>query len=311
MPDEPSVFAPRFPPTGNLFDVGGYRLHLDCRGDGRPAVIMEAAIWDFGLTWGLVQPEVARFTHACVYDRAGLGWSDPSPRPRTAQVMVEELHALLNAAAVPGPYVLVGHSFAGMPVRLFAHTYPGEVAGLVLVDAAHEDQNRLFPPEIGASEPDLFVAQLQFLQGVREQVAAQGHEAVPPMLNAPGHFPPEVAGPYQALLVNTLPRLDALIGELSALEETRAQLRAARVRLPPDLPLRVLAHGHPQVVPGLSDGANAAYEAAWQAIQADYAAQSSHGALIRATNSGHMIHHDEPALVVEAIRAVVELVRAG
>lgn len=117
------------PPIGRLVDIGGYRLHLACQGKGSPTVVMEAAIGETGLLWSLVQPAVAQTTRACVYDRAGLGWSDPSPSPRTAAVMVEELHTLLATAEVPGPYVLVGHSFGGLLVRLHAARYPQEVAG--------------------------------------------------------------------------------------------------------------------------------------------------------------------------------------
>jgi hypothetical protein len=99
------------PPPGQLIDIGGYRLHLQCEGEGHPTAVFEAAMWDAGLTWSLVQPEPSNLTRACVYDRAGLGWSDPSPRPRTADVMVEELRAPLTVAEVASPYALV-------PIRL-------------------------------------------------------------------------------------------------------------------------------------------------------------------------------------------------
>ena len=125
------------PPVGRLVDVSGYRLHLACQGEGSPTVVMEAAIGETGLLWSLVQPAVAQTTRACVYDRAGYGWSDPIPRPRTAAVMVEELHTLLDTAGVPGPYVLVGLYFGGLLVRMYAARYPQEVAGLVLVYAAY------------------------------------------------------------------------------------------------------------------------------------------------------------------------------
>jgi hypothetical protein len=137
--------ASSYPAPGKLIDVGGYRLHLYCTGTGRPGsptVILDAAFGDTSLAWSKVQPSVASFTRVCSYDRAGYGWSDTSPLPRTARRVVTELHTLLTRAGVPGPYVLVGHSYGGLFVQLYAYTYPHEVAGLVLVDSVHEDQIR-------------------------------------------------------------------------------------------------------------------------------------------------------------------------
>ncbi|HWR73601.1 MAG TPA: alpha/beta fold hydrolase, partial [Nitrospirota bacterium] len=129
------------PPPGRIVDVGGYRLHLNCTGEGSPTVILESGMNEFSLSWALVQPGVAKFTRVCSYDRAGLGWSDPGRAPRTSETIVRELHALLRAAGITGPLVLAGHSFGGMNARLYARRYPNEVAGMVLVDSAHEDQS--------------------------------------------------------------------------------------------------------------------------------------------------------------------------
>lgn len=132
-------------------DVGGYEMYLYCVGVGAPTVILEAGYNDVAETWSLVQPEVARFTRVCAYDRAGLGQSDPGPEPRDSLQMVKELRALLENAGIKGPYVLVGHSLGGMYVRLFADRYQQDVVGLVLVDSSHIDQfwrNALvLPPE--------------------------------------------------------------------------------------------------------------------------------------------------------------------
>jgi len=121
-------------------DVGGYEMYLHCMGTQSPTVILEAGFGDVLDTWSLVQPEVARSTRTCAYDRAGLGRSDPGPAPRDGIQIVRELHALLINAGIEGPYVLVGHSLGGMYMRLFADYYPEEVVGLVLVDSAHIDQ---------------------------------------------------------------------------------------------------------------------------------------------------------------------------
>jgi Alpha/beta hydrolase family len=104
----------RFHPPGQMVDIGGYRLHLYCTGEGSPAVILEAGGGNPWLSWYKVQPQAAQFTRVCSYDRAGLGWSDPSPKSRTTKVIAEELHTLLHNAGIAGPFVLVGHSLGGM-----------------------------------------------------------------------------------------------------------------------------------------------------------------------------------------------------
>ena len=128
------------PPPGRLVDAGGYRLHLHCTGTGRPTVVLAAGLGDYSIDWGLVQPRVARFTRVCSYDRAGYAWSDPDPRPRSLQRAVDELQALLTNAEIPGPYVLVGHSWGGHIARVFAAQHRDAVAGMVLVDSSHEDR---------------------------------------------------------------------------------------------------------------------------------------------------------------------------
>lgn len=137
---EPATPTPKPVIFSDWIDVGGYQLYIKCVGQGRPTVVMDAGLTDTADSWRGVPFEVAAVTRACVYDRAGLGRSDPGPKPRTSQQMVLELQTLLVNAGIEGPYVLVGHSFGGYNVRLYAHQYPEEVVGMVLVDAAHEDQ---------------------------------------------------------------------------------------------------------------------------------------------------------------------------
>jgi len=127
--------AKAYPPPGQMVDVGGYRLHINCTGEGSPTVVVESGWGDMSATWGWVQPEIAKTTRICTYDRAGMGWSEASPESRTAGEFVKELHILLAKANVTGPYVLVGHSMGAFTVIMYAHDYPAEVSGLVLVDA--------------------------------------------------------------------------------------------------------------------------------------------------------------------------------
>ncbi|NLF13349.1 MAG: alpha/beta hydrolase [Anaerolineaceae bacterium] len=128
-----------YPPPGQLVDVGGHRLHLYCLGEGSPTVILESGAGEATPLWAWIQPEVARTTRVCAYDRAGFGWSDPGPQPRDAQTVVAELQRLLHGAGVEPPYILAGHSLGGEFVRLFAHQYPESVSGLVFIDSGHPD----------------------------------------------------------------------------------------------------------------------------------------------------------------------------
>jgi pimeloyl-ACP methyl ester carboxylesterase len=149
-----------------LVDIGGRSLHIHCAGQGGPVVVLEAGLGNDGGTWADVQPEIARFTQACVYDRAGRGYSDPAPKPHTSQHMVADLHELLWRAGIAAPYVLVGHSMGGLNVRLYEARYPGDVAGMVLVDATSEEQERLIemmPPDhadftAGVRDPEMDLA---------------------------------------------------------------------------------------------------------------------------------------------------------
>src|SRR5262249_21063028 len=122
---------------GRFVDVGTQRLHISCAGHGTPTVVFDSALAGSVLSWIFIQPEVATFTQTCSYDRAGHGWSEAGPMPRTLSRSVDELHTLLQRAKVPPPFVLVGHSYGGLVAQLYISRYPDEVAGIVLVDSAH------------------------------------------------------------------------------------------------------------------------------------------------------------------------------
>jgi pimeloyl-ACP methyl ester carboxylesterase len=290
-------------PVGRLVDVGGYRLHLACQGEGSPTVVMEAAIGEAGLLWSPVQPTVAKLTRACVYDRAGYGWSDPSPKPRTAAVMVEELHTLLGNAAVPGPYVLVGHSLGGLLVRLYAARYPQEVAGLVLVDSAHEQQYLRAPKEIRELVPQFEEQGRQQLEGLKALIISGSLDVG--MLPIPPGLPPAAADTFRALAAASPKHVETLIAEQQAVQAIHAELAAAGITSLGDLPLIVLSHGQPMAMPGMSGEVNQANEQAWQELQAELAALSSRGRLVVAKDSGHYIQLERPELVIDAIREVV------
>ncbi len=160
--------ARNYPPPGRLVDIGGYRLHIYCLGKGSPTVILDALFPGTVSNWAWVQPEVAKTTRVCAYDRAGLGWSDSGPEPRDAMQHARELHALLANAGEAGPYVLAGHSLGGLSVRMYADQYPDEVAGMVLIEGTNPDAwVRLGRPEgVGADPNQLAVAPILARLGV-------------------------------------------------------------------------------------------------------------------------------------------------
>ena len=140
----------RYPPPGKLVNIGGLRLHIHCTGAGSPTVILEAGPNDSSLIWQLAQPQVSRFTHVCSYDRAGFGWSDAPNEPRSSLNLANELDRLLTRAAVPGPYVLVGHDFGTLDLRVFATRHRQQVAGMVFVDSVHPDMHHRPPFNVAA-----------------------------------------------------------------------------------------------------------------------------------------------------------------
>lgn len=136
-------------PVGRLIDLGGHHLHVNCTGRGRPTVVIETGLGDFSFDWVLVQRRLEHDMRVCTYDRAGYAWSDPGPQPRTFAQLNLELHDALARAGERGPFVLVGHSFGGGPVRSFALRYPTDVAGLVFVDIVSEQQYIPMGPHAG------------------------------------------------------------------------------------------------------------------------------------------------------------------
>jgi pimeloyl-ACP methyl ester carboxylesterase len=266
--------GPTIVPKGRFsgwFDIGGRQLFLRCTGHGSPTVVLEG-----GLTsdWYELQNQLSGFTRVCSYDRPGGpgSRSDPAPIPRTARDFVADLHALLAAARVPGPYVLAGHSNSGLFSVLYASTHPRQVAGLVLIDAVHPAYHRrqlallkpLLPPEVW--------------EALRQ-------EAITP--------PPRLVDPEG---------IDIWTSE----RQTRVALRRAPLR---PMPLVVLAHGRPESSPPGWPGEEV--ERLWQQLQRELAQLVLGGRLVVATESGHNIQDDQPELVLDPIGDVVLAVRAG
>jgi pimeloyl-ACP methyl ester carboxylesterase len=290
--------APTVGDYSGAIDIGGRRIHLECRGSGSPTVILlsgyrnDADIWSVevdgagqaarraagatGNTKKMVLPGVAGITRVCAYDRPGtildqdhFSRSDPVAMPRTAEAVVDELHALITAAGIAPPNVLVAHSLGGLFARLYASTYPGTVAGIVLVDAWQEDL------------PELLAA---------DQWKAYVELATPP--------PPGLAG-YTELEVIDFAAASA------------AMQRAAMAHPLRDLPLVIISRAKPVALPPDIPAAFSpdAFEAAWRAGQDRLARLAPDARRIIAVNSDHYVQLSEPELVIAAVRRVVEAVR--
>ncbi|MEZ4710142.1 MAG: alpha/beta hydrolase [Caldilineaceae bacterium] len=298
----------QYPPPGTMVDVGGYRLHIFCEGSGSPTVIMESGMGDSSLIWALVRPESVKTTRTCVYDRAGFGWSDPSPQLRTAATIVEELHTLLVNGDIAGPYVLVGHSIGGAYIRLYAHNYPESVVGMVLVDSSHEEQSARLPAAIvqlgqqGTAEQQRELALYKPL--ARMGLLALAHTWLPanPML------PLATQETEQALIAD--PKyLDTLFAEQNSAESNLAEVAAAKVTTVGNIPLIVLSAGKHEL-PGSAIPPESVEEMAqvWQQLQAELAALSPQGQQVAVAESGHYIHLEQPQVVIAAIDEVVAAV---
>jgi pimeloyl-ACP methyl ester carboxylesterase len=277
------------PRPGRMVDVGGYSLHLDCRGEGSPTIVMDAGLGKSSLDWILVQPELARQTQVCAYDRAGMGWSEASPAPRTPSQIADELHLMLKTAGVPGPYLLVGHSLAGKTVRLFAAAHPDDVAGIVLVDARSE---RLDATADTTAFGAALKAQANLYSLARRLGIARLFGAS--LIDLP-LVSPAVA--TEMALLETSP---------VAIETTTAEglLRAASDDVLTtaslgSIPLVVIAAGKNMSQPD------------WAAAQLATAGLSSNGELIVAEGSGHAVHLEQPETVIDAVARMVDDIRSG
>ena len=267
------------PPPGHLVDVGGHRLHLWCTGSGAPAVILESGLGSSTASWGFVQPDVARFTRVCSYDRAGLGYSDPGPSPRTARRIAHELAQLVDRGGVGGSLVLVGASFGGLTVRVFASEHPQRAAGLVLVDATHEDQ----PHDVPGLAP--FVPLLSTVGLFRVLGVSFGL--------SPDSLAPAVQGFAHATRFRTAAHR-AAADEIIHIHDTAAEVRATRRKL--TIPVVVVTAGRGS-------------DAAWRDLQRDQAGLSERRCQVIAEESGHAVGLGQPQVVVAAIRGVVEAAR--
>ncbi len=294
----------------NVVDVGGRRMNIYCAGTGSPAVILDAGLGDTTAVWSRVQGPIARHTRVCSYDRAGMGFSDPTTSPRDAGAIVRDLHALLGRAGIAPPYVLVGHSLAGLYTRLYADRYPRDVAGLVLIDPVTEDDDALYE-KFGARHQlrdalqtcatNVADCPLGTTAKIKESLIAAGCPQAAPAGCAINEVIAEEHG--RQSFWN-----DELL-ELLAEPTSAAQVRSEQHPYG-SLPLIVLSAGHPDTDPGpITPEQQRAIWIAQAEVYRRIAALSSRGVHVAVDGAGHAIQIERPSAVISAVNGIVDQAR--
>jgi pimeloyl-ACP methyl ester carboxylesterase len=304
----------KYPATGKLYDIGEYSLHLTCTGEGSPTVVLEAGSSSPGLTWSSVQMEIEKTTRVCSYDRAGIGYSESARDPLPPQQVASDLHALLKAAEVPGPYILVGHSAGGIYVRTYASQYPSEVVGMVLVDSSHEGENLILPPEwvkLNRTQNTMMAACRVMSPFGMMRLSHMFDAAI-----AGVSMDRQVGAAYLAATYQTrYCRISA--EEIAVLAATPYQPDTPGAL--GDMPLIVLTAETSQAqleaqIPGYlkSTVGHEVLAKVFQVhreMQQSLVSLSSRGRQIMVPNSGHMIQLEQPEVVIDAIQEVLAQLR--
>lgn len=294
-------------------DIGGRKLHLYCSGAGSTTVIFDSPSGDGGWSWFKVQPEVARHTRACTYDRAGLGFSDPAPRPNTSENAVEDLHKALGAAGIKPPYLLVGNSLGGSNAQVFAYRYPKEVKGLVLVEPQTENETARLDKVTGGKVKQVYAMVKQQEQYCLREAEKGFKPGSQPLANCIGN-PSEFYGPVLGKAVRksemTKSYWRTRIDEYNAIDTSDDQLRALRKPFG-DMPLLVLTRGvSPYAVPGKPQSAlNKAMEDENEKIHKEIAALSTKGKQRVVPGAAHVIQAEQPAAVAQAVLEVLRQIK--
>lgn len=257
-------------------DVGNRNLAVTCMGDGQPTVVLESGLSDDAGVWANLelQPKIAAFSKVCAYSRAGLGGSDPAPERRTVQNVIDDLAALLADNSMAGPFVLVGHSIGGLIINMYAHQYPQQVTGLVLVDSSHPNQEEAFRKALPKALNDAFNAEGTLAENWNSLAARKQGETDYMQAGSLGEKP---------VVVLTA---DTNLVDQAAIDWTKENIWA-----------------------GYNEDIDRAEKRVWKILQKQYARLSNNTRHTVVEGSSHYIQNDNPEVVVEAIRQVVEAVR--
>jgi pimeloyl-ACP methyl ester carboxylesterase len=305
----------RYQPPGDLVDIGGRKLHLLMTPGTGPSLVIVAALGTPAIDWLAVQRALVPDVPVVLYDRGGLGWSDPGPGPRTAGRMADELHALLTAAGIEPPYVLAGHSLGGLIALIFTARHREQVAGLALIDSSHPDMRKRLPVgeflTRGRGQWLLRVVRWRLRPlglvrladdlGIRQQITGQARRI----------YPHDVAAAGRAFMLSSRQRR-ADVSEMAHLGRSCNEARACLADLG-TLPLAVITSS--EHVPGHAPDSRTAqrrsrwYTTTWSVLQAEFADLSRNSSHTVAEQAGHHIHRDDPGLVTGILRDLANLAR--
>jgi pimeloyl-ACP methyl ester carboxylesterase len=305
----------RYLPLGDLVDIGGRKLHVLMTPGAGPPLVIIAALGTPAIDWLTVQRTLAPDVPVVVYDRGGIGWSDPGPRPRTAGRMADELHALPTAARIEPPYVLAGHSLGGLIALIYTAGHREHVAGLALIDSSHPDMHKRLPARewftSGRGQWLLRAAQWQLTPlglvrladdlGVRRQTTDRSRRI----------YLPDVAAAGRAFMLSSRQRR-ADVSELAHVSQSCNEARACLADAGA-LPLAVVTSSEhdPGHAPGSRAARNRWYTTIWSVLQAEFAELSRNSSHTVAKRAGHYIHRDDPGLVVGILRDLAFRAREG
>lgn len=288
-----------YPPAGELIDIGGFKLHLHCQGEERPGiptVIVETGIWDCSQSWQLVQSSIASMTRICTYDRAGYGWSDVSPHPRTFEQMVIELKVLLEKKGIRPPFIFIGHSLGGPIARFYQSQYPEDVAGMIFVDALHKEEP-LFP---------------RVFKVVSRAFSLLSHFGVLRLFRFCPSFStnPQWTSPmqktYTACHMMKIKAFATCLKEWEGYETSFRELKA-KARSLATIPVTLVFRDSQQPIrPWMSKEALEKDREELEKLQKQHLKDSPHARVIIAEKSGHLVQIDRPDIVIDEIRRMIK-----
>ncbi|HVU14746.1 MAG TPA: alpha/beta hydrolase [Phototrophicaceae bacterium] len=295
-----------FAPPGQLWDVGTHKMHLYSLGEGTPTVVLDAGSGDSLLTWQPIQAEIAQFTRVVAYDRSGMGWSERGPNPVTPENVARELHQLLIVADIQLPIILVGHSLGGVYVRAFAHWYPDDVIGLILVDSSHESQAARFAETV----PHYLQVSANYVTLLKE-LSGKSHQDILDHFFA-GETTDTPIAETEALQRDRLrpTQLATVAEELDYAYAVGLKQPTDAIPALGDLRLTVLTATRTIQSPDLSAEEGRTMSRVFQGLQTEISQRSTRGQQTFVPDAGHYIHKDQPQVVIDAVRALVEAVRA-
>ncbi len=296
-----------FPPPGTLFEIAGSTLHLDCRGSGSPTIVIESGLMSGSASWVLVHDRLASITRVCAYDRPGMDWSEPSEDPLHAEAVAARLHELLLSAAVTDQKILLGMSAGGLFVREYYRHYGDDIVGMVLIDSSHEQQGYRLPEIDAIVDLSSLLTACSWLQpiGVVRAFGLLEDAVIPDHLDATS----------TAVLRAHAYQSHTCAAMLNESEGFNSEVQDAH---PPqslgDLPLLVVSQGKEPAdheLQGYSrEQANELMQR-WDELQQELAELSTTSRRVIASNSGHMVHLEQPELIVSEVATLVGQLQAS